>query len=286
MTHVVNLPDALQRRFSLIAQAMSERVAHPGAWAGYRADEGLQGRYTHDPSLGGAPTIDYHRPSNPEATISLGFVEMVSIQEELPGDETIIRDGIRDQHEWDVAFEHEIEYEEKVEHTFEKTVSESEATAKAWEASAKASLSVNYAGITGALEVAGKYGETLNRNISHSETERDTISKMLRFKGPATFRLRAERTRSRASRVNRARADFDGKIYWFTGESQWEFTTFRTQFLPIIRRTATDDIYGYDEFMNAPMSDEEIDAIEAPPEGIIEWTAEYDNIEAESIREV
>ena len=286
MGHVTSITDALNRRMSLIAQAMAERVSHPGNWAGYTADEGLVGRYTHDPSLGGAPTVDYHRPSNPQATISLGFIEMVDIREEEPGDVTVIRDDIRDQHEWDIEFKHEIEYEETISHTFERTTSESEAVAKAWEVSAKASLSVNYAGITGALEVAGKYGEQLNRQVSDSETERDTISRTLKFKGPASFRLRAERTRSRESRVNRARADFDGKIYFYTGESQWEFTTFRTQFLPIIRRTASDDIYGYDEFMNAPMTDEEIAAIEAPPEGVIEWTAEYDNIEAQSLREV
>lgn len=286
MSQVTSLTDALRRRMSLIAQAMSERVSHPGAWEGYRADEGLDGRYTHDPSLGYAPTLDYHRPSNPEATISLGFVEMVSIQEELPGDVTVIREGIEESHEWDVEFKHPIEYEETLSHTFEKTVSEQEATAKAWEVSAKASIGVNYAGITGSLEVAGKYGETLNRQVSDSETERDTISRTLRFKGPASFRLRAERSRNRESRVMRARADWDGKIYFNTSETQWEFTTFRTQFLPIIRRTAPDDVYGYQEFVDAPMTDDEIAAIEAPPEGVIEWVAEYDAILTQSLREV
>ena len=73
---------ALHGRMGLIAQAMAERVDEPGAWSGYNATkEPLIGRYTKPSSLGGAPTVEYKRPSNPDAEITMGFLEMTDIQE-------------------------------------------------------------------------------------------------------------------------------------------------------------------------------------------------------------
>lgn len=61
--HVVSIPDALQRRMSLVGQALAERIPN-GTWQGYRADEGLVGRLTRPAELGGALTADYHRPGH------------------------------------------------------------------------------------------------------------------------------------------------------------------------------------------------------------------------------
>ena len=216
----------------------------------------------------------------------MGFLEMTDIQEVYRSKPTIIRQGIGEAHEFDVEFLHAIEYEEQIEHTFERTTSLAEAVAKAWEVSAKASLSIEYAGIKGALEVAGKYGETLNRQISQGDMERDRIQRTLKFTGPATFRLRAERSINRESRVVRAKADFDGKIYWQTGQTAWEFTTFRTQFMAVAKRIADDGIYGYKEFMRDPLTDAEIDALEKPSNKIFEFVAEYDQITTQSLKEV
>ena len=84
----------------------------------------------------------------------------------------------------------------------------------------------------------------------------------------------------------KAQCDFDGKVYWVTGSSAWEFTTFFTQFMPVAKRIAADDIYGYDEFMRKPLSDDEIAALEVPSDKIVEFVVEYDNIVAKSLKEV
>ena len=283
--HTISITEALAPRMALIAQAMAERV-DPGEWEGYRATEPLVGRYTKPPGLGGAPTVDYHRASRPNATIAMGFLAMIDIEEIERGPISVSEDIVEEKETIDVEFRHPIHYSKTISHEFEKTQSYAEAAKQAWEVAAKASLSVEYAGIKGALEASAKYGQELNQQSSQSQTERDRITTLLEFTGPASFRLEAYRSRNRESRVVKARADFDGKIYWQTGSTAWEFTTFKTEFVPIAKRIADDGIYGYEEFMNRPMSDAEIGAIEAPSGKFIEFPVVYDNILVQSLKEV
>ncbi len=282
MAQTISLVAALHDRMALIAQAMAERVP-PGAWEGYRASEGLEGRYTKPASLGGAPTLDYHRPGRPEATMALGFLEMTHVEEEGRDPPVIIRGNIEERKAYEVRLPAGVSDTKTVEHEFERTTSFAESAKKAWEAGAKASLGVEYAGIKGAVEAYGKYGEELSRQSAGSEKTRDLIRDTFSFTGPVDTFIDAFRSRNRQSQVVRARADFDGKIYWQTGHSAWEFTTFRTQFLPVIKRIADDSIYGYEEFMTMPMSDAEIAAIEAPSGKVIEFVAEYDDVVTESL---
>lgn len=290
----VSLTEALHDRMALVAQAMAERVAEPGAWAGYRATEKLVGTYTKPSSLGGAPTVSYHRKDYPDATVTLGFLEMTDMKEISKGAISVIEDNIEERRRYDVSLKHAIKSSRKVEHTFERTESFSEAYSesikKAWEAGGKASLSAEYAGIKGAVEVFGKYGEEASSSSSRqhgtSETTRDTISETFEFEGPIEFVVEAYRSRQREQRVVQAQCDFDGKVYWTTGSSAWEFTTFFTQFLPIAKRIADDGIYGYKEFMDKPLSDEEIDALSRPSDKIVEFVVQYDNVLTESLKEI
>ena len=102
-----------------------------------------------------------------------------------------------------------------LEHEFTRTTSYAEAAKRAWEVAAKASLSVEYAGIKGALEVSGKYGEELSRTDAGSETTRDRVSEEIDFVGPVDAKLEAYRSLNRESRQIRAVCDFDGKVYWW-----------------------------------------------------------------------
>ena len=293
MSHATSIDAALAPRLALIAQAMAERV-DPGAWAGYRAEEGLVTDLDRPSSLGGALTVSGHRPGNPDATVTLGFVEMVDVRDESTMAATLIEDGITEEEFLEFDIPAGVKTSKTVSHDFETTHSYSEALADtlkdAWEAGGKASLGFEYSGVKGAVEAFGKYGQEKTRQASSSSSEstrkRDTVSETFEVVGPAKFKLRAYRARKREQRILRARADFDGKVYWTTGESAWEFTTFRTQFLPIIRRTATSDIYGYREFREKPMSDEEIDRIEAFPDKLIEVPVPFDTIVSKSLVQV
>lgn len=279
----VSLTEALLPRMALIAQAMAERVP-AGAWEGYKASEGLVGRYTKPASLGGAPTVDYHRPSNREATIALGFLEMTHVEEESRDPPVIIRGNIQERKAYEVRLPAGVSDTKTVEHEFERTTSFAESAKRAWEAGAKASLGIEYAGVKGAVEAYGKYGEELGRQDSGSERTRDLIRDTFSFVGPVDTFIDAFRARNRQSQVVRARADFDGKIYWQTGSAAWEFTTFRSQFLAVAKRLADDSIYGYQEFIDRPLSDAEIAAIEAPSGKTVEFVVEYDDVVTESLK--
>lgn len=295
----ISIDTALAPRLALVAQAMAERVA-PGAWEGYRATEGLVTNLTRPSELGGNLAVAAHRPSNPLAQITLGFVSMVDIRDESSLASSVIEDGITEEEIIEEDIPAGVEEERVVEKEFETTQSWSEALQEtfksAWEAGGKASLSVEYAGVKGALEAFGKYGEDKVRQSSSSRSgstrTRDFESQKFTVKGPAKFKLRAYRSRKREQRIIRARCDFDGKIYWDTGSTEpgvdrvWEFTTFKTQFLPVARRTIDDSVYGYREFRDNPLSDAELDAIEARPDKLIEIPVQFDTITSKSLTQV
>ena len=299
ITRPIAIDTALSPRLALVAQAMAERV-EPGHWAGYRATEGLVTNLTRPSSLGGSLTVEAHRPSDPLAIIRMGFVSMDSITDESTLSATTIQDGITEQSFIDVDIPQNVKVTKTETHEFEHTETYSDSlqdTLKtAWEAGGKASLQVEYAGVKGAAEVFSKYAEErvqqVQRTASTATKNRDTISETFEFTGPAKFKLRAFRARKREQRVVRARCDFDGKIYWhtgLTGEDQprvWEFTTFKTQFLPVARRTADSSIYGYFEFRHKPMTDAEIAALEAPINQLIEIQIPFDTIVEQSLTQV
>ena len=289
----VSIVDALSRRMALIAQAMAERV-DPGLWEGYTADEGLVGRLHRDFQRDGKSEAWYHRPGEPEAKIILAFIRMTDVKEEHRGSSTVISETLEERKIYPVKLPAGAEFSEEVEHTFESTTGWSEAysdTIKAqWEAGGKASLSAGYGGISGSIEAWGKYGEEATRQSDRARTgttlSRDTVRKHFKFTGPIDTKIEAKRERQRESRIVKARCDFDGKVYMIGTASSWEFTTFRSQFIPIAKRIADDSIYGYDEFMDKPLSDAEIEALEAPSEGLVEFVVEYDNVLTQSLQEI
>ena len=283
----VSLDVALAPRMALVAQAMAERIPDCGDWTGYRADEPLDGRYEHPSELGGAPTVTYTRRGT-QAHVTLGFLRMVDVIEQHRGDPVVTERGVEERRAFRIKLPAGVRDTRTIEHEFTKSISYSVAASRAWEVAAKASISAEYAGIKGALEVSGKYGESLARTDSGSETTRDRVSEELEFVGPVDTTLEAYRSLNRESRLIRAVCDFDGKVYWWGGPSAtsaWEFTTFRTQFLPVARRTAPAEIYGWREFRDRPLSDAEIAALEAPSGLVIEFTAEYDDVQTLTLRE-
>ena len=280
----MNLVEALKPRMRLIAEVMCQRV-DPGAWRGYTSEEPLFGTYKKPADMGHCPMVEYRRHDNVDACIALGFLSMVDLIEEDDYAHTSAS-TVEEAHEFDVEFKHPIHYSEKVQHEFERTTSRELAHKAAWEIAAKASLSIEYAGIGASLEICGKYGEELSNRVSTTESQRDLVETLLEFTGPAKFRLKAQRSRRQESFIARARCDFDGKIYMQGCASMWEFTTFRTQFIPIIKRIADDSIYGYREFMDNPLSDVMIDLICKPPDKFIEFPVVYDNILSRSLKEI
>ena len=285
MIRVVPLTEALRSRMQLAAQVLSERV-DPGAWRGYSAAERLEARLTRPDDLGNCLTLEYRRPGNRDAQIVLGFLDMVDIRTQKTVSETVIEDNIEERKLWEIELPAGASEEETYTHAFAKTRTFEQAAKRAWEAGGKASLSASYAGIGGSVEVYGKYGESFDDSHGGSETESDTISRKFRFEGPIKTTLEAYRSRQRRERIVRAQCDIDGKLYFIGASTAWEFCTYKSQFLPIARRTADDSIYGYSEFMAKPVSDGILDLLEAPPDATVDFPVPFDAVTAQHLKPI
>ena len=288
-TKYVSLPDALAPRMAMVAEFLAERVDNPGAWKGYVAEEGLVGKLTRPSSLGGALTVEYYRAVDAAAQIDMGFLTMVDIKERHRGPRKVVESRIETGKRFVVRIPQGVKDERLFEHEFTRTTSFATAAKRAWDVAAKAALGASIVGVNASLEVSAKYGEELSQQVGGNETTRDLLSERLTFTGPLDTTLEAYRAVDHSSRTVHVLCDWDGKLYIRGGPTYrgpMEFTTFKTQFLPVARRIADSSIYGYDEFMRYPLSDDEIAALEAPNGQTVEFEVVYDDVEQPTLREV
>ena len=285
----VSLPAALYGRAAQTLGCIVAREHRPGweyglgHWSGWNLErDGLKG------VLESPDSLRFTRPQDGHDNAALRMVNlrMTSVEEEKRSDPTAIRTNVVERFRQIVHFAKPVKETQVVSHTFSRTVSEAEAAKKAWEVAAKAALSVEYAGIKGSLEVSGKYGEELSRQVSASETRSDTESKTLEIQGPIDLEYEAYRSLDRERRAVTARCDFDFDLYLdpgpdFPGGFGWR--SFRTSFLPVVKRIAPETECGYLPFMDLPMSDAGIAALEAPSDKLVEFLVEYDNVQTQHI---
>ena len=279
---MTNLVEANRFRAQQIAGVIVPRFGaygligwNPFGWAGYKPDERLEG------ALEDADTLRYWRASDPKAQLHMGFLTMVDIKEEERSEPTIIQSNVEERFQDVIDFEKPVHYKETIRHKFSKTISEAESAKAAWEVAAKAALSIEYAGIKGSLEVTGKYGEELARSIAESSTTEDEVTKEVEFEGPIQFTYEAYRSLDRVQRTIRARCDFDFKLYFQYADPQgfaMEWQSFRGEFIPVVKRIAPESTWGYNPFMDRPVSDEDIAKLLVAPDSIIEFLTPYDRI--------
>lgn len=302
---VVSLVDALQDRASLILQLIADRAnaySYPeiGHFAGYKASEGLIGELNRFPQDDGSPgyIIEYKRPGDTsQSAIRLLFPKMIDIKERHKTEPTTVVSGIVDkeviERDLPAGVTETYTVEKILSKSSSRIVSYSEASKKAWEVAAKASLSVEYAGVKGALEIAGKYGEELNRSSSesetssHSESNRETDT--LEFVGPVKFKLEAFRSRDKESRTITAVCDFDFRIAIDPGgeyKGIIYYSSFINDFLPTIKRIAPNDATYYKEFMAHWVSQYDIDKVSAPSNKVVQFVVEYDNVKTSSLKNI
>ena len=292
----VNLVTALKPRAIAIAGVLAPRITKQhghneingdwnyfnNPWKGYTPDEGLEGHLTS------SDLLTFIRPGHPHAKLLMGFLKMTDIKESEKSDPIMLHENLIDTYEDIYNFEEAVEYTETIKHTFSKTTTFSQAAKQAWEVAAKASLSVEYAGIKGALEASAKYGQELSTSSSVSTTQTDEVSKTISFKGPRRFKIQAKRSSSKIRVKMKAICDFDFKLYFQTpdpetGLGAWEWTTFQSSFLPLIKGIAPEDENTAKMFLEEPVSDKEVDDIAKPSDKVIEFLVDYDNVNNQSL---
>lgn len=284
----ISITEALKPRAIATASYLARSLPRLGPWRGYTSDEGMVGRLTKPADKGYTMEVAYHRPSNPQAELYISFLSMTDIKEEHRSEPIILSKDVTERQRYRIKFDHPVEYEETLRHTFSKTVSEAEASKAAWEIAAKASLGVEFSGVKAALEISGKYGEELSRQSSSSETTTDEIERHIKVVGPIDTTYEAVRSLDRERKTVRVRCDFDGKLYFIDPggwTNVWEWNTYRSQFLPCIQGLTTDDVAAFEYFEKCPPTDEELNALELPSDKLVEYTIDYDNVISMTLEE-
>ena len=265
------------------------RYRMPVRGRGYQPSEGLSGRLERPSSFGGALTVSYTRPGHPDAALTCGFLEMVNIQEERRSEPRVVQSNVEERQRYVINIPAGITQTKTIRHEFTRTTSEAEASKSAWEVGAKASLGVEFSGVKAAVEASAKYGQELSRQVSTSTTTTDIEEEVVTLTGPLNVTYEAYRSLDRVSRTVVARCDFDFKLYFLTpgGTSNvWEWSNYRTQFVPLAQGLLSDDIYGYAEFMANPPTDEELAQLTRPADKLVEFEIDYDAVVTQHLEAV
>lgn len=282
---------ALEPRARHIAGILAPRIPHPGAWEGYQKNEPLIGTLTE------ANTIQWRRSSVPPdavyGTMVFGFLTVRELSGTQTGQDVVISSNVIERHEDLFQLEKPIKYTETLRHTFSRTSTVEEATEQAWKVSAKASFTAKYGGIGGSIEAAAEYGQRLARKTSESVTMSDEITKTIEVQGPVTIRWIAERSTDTIARHWNVVPDLDFKLYYRSGDSGWEWSSFRDVFIPAAKGEApVDPSYSifagssdsHDLFEQHPVPDPDIEELSEPTALVIPFTAEYQTVNRQSIK--
>lgn len=281
MQRPISLVEALRPRAQATAAYLARSLPRLGPWAGYTADEPLVGRLHRPADKGYTLEVVYHRRSNLAAELYLSFLSFLDIKEEHRSEPIVLASDVQERQEYRIKFDKPVEFEETLRHTFSKTISEADASKAAWEIAAKASLGVEFSGIKAAVEISGKYGEELSRQAGVSTTETDEIVQRLKLVGPIDTTYEAVRSLDKIRIMRRVRCDYDGKLYFCDPggwTNVWEWTTYKSQFLPVIQGLTTDDVIGFEYFEACPPTDAELVALEAPSDKLVEFSYDCDNV--------
>ena len=299
MKKYISLVDAMKPKAIAIAGVLSDLITNSpdvkdyqtgqminyknNPWAGYSKDEGLVGHLISNDCL------TYYRKSNHNAKLTMGFLTMVDIKEHTKSDPIVLSENIIERYVDEYNFEEAVEYVENIKHTFSKTMTYEEAAKRAWDVAVKAALSVGYAGVSGSIEAAAKYGEELSQKTTYSTTQTDEISKTITIKGPVHIQWEAKRVSSKIRRTVRAVCDFDFKLYFHVpvpelgGRGTFEWYPFKTHFVPLLKGVAPEDDVTHYIFKGKDIPEDVIEAIDDPSSKAIEFNIDWDNVNSQVI---
>ena len=286
---MMNLVDANRRRAAIFAEAVVKRLPDAGLWYRYTADEGLEGELRAAPDY---KFLHYQRPGYPQAVLVFDAPVMHDIKKVDWGEPVVVESNVVERYTGHFQNDTDAIYDESVEHTFSATRSLLDAAKVGAELEIKASLSADYAGVKGGLEVSEKITAEYSHQWGEQSTHSDTITRSLHI--PAHTRVDFEVVRSvdKTQRQISARTDFEFSRVGFideTGAGERPPSIFLnwaswTEFLAVGQGLADTSKALYREFINDRLTEAELEALTAPSEEVVSWLAEYDNVVEQDIK--
>ena len=294
----ISLFEANRPRAQLIAAHCAKRLANPGLWAGYTAAEPLEGE------LRSANQINYWRRSSPHAVLVFWRPTLTDIKEVDWGEPITLERNVVERYSSTLRIEKAVHYTDTISHTFSKTRSLLEAAKVGAEVAIKAGLEAEYAGVKGSLEVSAKITAEYSRQWGTTEVQSDTVTRNLDVQGPISLDYEAVRSLDKMQRQITSRADFSYSIglidetgagvnpprIYLVWQSWEEFLAVVNRLAPHYRtvgpqgRERVEETPLYREFMDQPLSAEEITELTKPSDAEVSFLVEYDNVVSQDIK--
>ena len=288
-----SIAEVLKPRAKFIAQMIAERADKESLWTGYKVDEELDGELRDDGRGGVFAT--YWRKGAPQAIINFDGITLKDVQDITVGHPDVIRGDVEERFEGKIEVAEGATYSQKITHTFSKTTSLSEAVKIGAEASVKATLGAEYAGVSGSLELAAKITAAYEKNWGKSETVSDTIDQTINVDKPGVYEYEAVRSLDNVQRKITATTSFSHGIYFLDERSidgsgrpdvprflglEWKSLE---EFISVAEGIATSDKTLYYQFVANKPSAEDIEKIRNSGRGEVSYISEYDNIKHQDI---
>ena len=287
-----NIAVANRRRIELLAGHVVSRLGNEraGLWAGYTSDEELMSR------LDTPNHITYWRKSAPLAKIGLFNIEISGTEGVTRSEPTIIGEDVIDRFSGVVHTPEGVSYKQTLTHQFKEITTLSQAVKAGAELSAKATVSAEYAGIKGSLEVAAKLYAEYNRQWGSSEEMTDTVERTIEVEGGKSVRYEAVRRRTKEERTITGKPKMSYNIAFLDersvngNEGEFQLPRFLNihwssfdEFVAVGEGLASAEVPLYQEFQDGPLNDEEVQTLKDTSTGEISYTAKYDNVISQEI---
>ena len=288
----MNLIEANMHRAILIADAITQRLGdRAGLWQGYTPDEGLNGILVQDNLL------RYARPgydSDPNFAV-LFFQEpkLTDIKEVDWGEYKPVKKDVIERETTSINKIKGVDYKDTISHTFSKTISMSQAFKLGAEVAVKAYFKGSYAGVEGGAEISAKLTAEYSRQWGTDETHTDTVQREIKLPPETEGKILYEAVRSidKMERTIKAKSNLDYLISFVSGpvvppanhpliECNWQSLQ---QFYNVAQGNAAADKAMYQEFMENPLFDDDIQEIIHAGEQSIDFTINYDNVTSQEI---
>lgn len=288
-----SIDEVLKPRARLVAEMVAQRADKESVWTGYVADEELNAELRDDHK--GGKFVHFSRKGNQRAVMIFWGVTLKDVKDITVNEPVPVNINVEERFRGEITVADGTTFSQRVSHTFSKTTSLSEAIKLGAEASVKATVGAEYAGISGSLELAAKITAAYEKNWGKSETTSDTVEQTITVDKAGTYEYEAVRSLDNMQRDIIATTSFSHSIAFIDERAidgsdrddmprflRYEWRSLE-EFIAVAQGLATSDTALYHQFKDNKPNLEEIKSLRDSGCGTVQYTAEYDHITNQDI---
>ena len=278
----------LSRTIWSVSFAMERSPQHDdtgSAWHYVAVGDGWDWELTHD------TTVEYRRNINPNAKIVLENIQVTDIGAFQWGPPVVVSEDVKERRLVPVRLHTGSSYVVKTAEAFTKTTSLEESARVGLELAMETHFGYKASTTTGGLEgggsISAKATAEYSRKWGSSTSTTESADRALTINGPFVGQAEMVRSISKISRTITTPPTLEHQIIVYDGDTElYRWNTF-AELLLVLQGAAPTDRALSKKFYKAPLSQTELHAIFAHQSiAPVTWTALYDNVVTEPIKEV